>query len=45
MKPLEFARRHGWVLLVVLLIYLALALWLYLATQDASDVPFVYQVF
>ena len=45
MKLLEFARRHRWALLAMLLVYLGVALWLYLATQDGSDVPFVYQVF
>ena len=45
MRPLEFVRRYRWVLLGMLLLYLGVALWLYFATQDSSDVPFVYQVF
>ena len=45
MKPVEFVRRHRWALLAALLVYLGIALWLWLATRDTSDVPFVYQVF
>ena len=45
MKPLAFLRRHRWTLLAVLLIYLGIVLWLQLAAQDASDAPFVYQVY
>lgn len=45
MRLLEFVRRHRWTLLGMLLVYLGIALWLYLATHDSSDAPFVYQVF
>jgi hypothetical protein len=45
MKLVEFARRYKWYLLAALLIYLVVSLWLLHATDDAQDVPFVYQVF
>jgi hypothetical protein len=45
MKLVEFARRYKWHLLAVLLLYLVASLWLLHATDDADDVPFVYQVF
>jgi hypothetical protein len=45
MKLVEFARRYKWYLLAALLLYLVVSLWLLHATDDAHDVPFVYQVF
>jgi len=45
MRPLEFVRRCRWLLIGMLLVYLGVALWLYFATQDPGDAPFVYQVF
>ena len=40
-----FLKKYRWYLLISLLVYAAVSLWLFFATESPQAVPFEYQVF
>jgi len=42
---IAFLKRYRWHLLIALLVYAAVSVWLFLATESPQVVPFEYQVF
>lgn len=45
MKFGEFTRRYRWFLLAALLVYVGASVWLFRATDDDQNAPFIYLVF
>jgi len=42
---MEFWRKYRWYLIVSVLVYAAVSMWLFWATDSPQNVPFEYQIF
>ncbi len=42
---IQLLKKYRWYILVSILVYAAVSLWLFFATEAPQEVPFEYQVF